>query len=187
MNYKPEIYWQERGKNYKAKEVDSELSLMLDRLMAHLPTNIKVVEVGSGYGRIYDFLKDYYDITLYDFVKSMRLKCKANTGVLPRYWDGKKLPCSTNQFDLLILFDVLLHVPEKDIESFIKETTRAAKYTYIATYFTGQPHSPPHVFEHDYYKLLNSYKILSDDTIKRPGKVNNTNYTAIRKHWLISK
>jgi len=188
MIYDPEKYWYERGVDYIAPgEEAEELEIQNLRGLSEkydlwcLP---KILEVGSGYGRIYKKLR--FDIgvdmifAMCDFVESMRYKCLRNTGVLPDYWDGNELPYNDDEFDLVISFSVLLHVLPERIEQVLREHVRVCnKYIFIATYFGGLGRLAPHCFEHDYKSLFEKVNLKIEDEKFFQG--------GIRGNWFLSK
>lgn len=171
MNYNPELYWEERGKNYVHTERIDEL-LFLESVVRLLPENASILDIGSGEGRVYSYLKKVNllqsrNYTMCDFSDSFRIKCFINTGITPHKWDGVKLPYNDNQFDLAISFSVMLHVPADKIDCFIKEHQRVSKnMIFIATWYEDNLNYTPEGFclHHDYYKLFeqNNLKILYD-------------------------
>ena len=199
MIYDPEKYWHDRGADYVAPgeqaeepEVKNFHELMYDH---DLFLYKKILEVGSGYGRIYDetepmirmfsaelgpFTKDGSKYTMCDFVESMRYKCLRNTGVLPDYWNGSELPYNNNEFDLVISFSVLLHVLPEKIEQILREHVRVCnKYIFIATYFGGLDRLAPHCFEHDYKNLFEKLNLkIEDEKFFQAG---------LRVNWLLNK
>lgn len=164
MVYNPEEYWSNRGVQYEApNEKEEELENLKNLILMH-PDIYNILDVGSGYGRVFNYLLNNFAINPFsyimcDFVESMRYKCLQNTNKLPDFWDGKILPYKDNEFDLIISFSVLLHVPTKDIELVFKEHARVVKqsgYIFIATYWGGLDKLAEHCFEHDYCELFNA-------------------------------
>ena len=185
MAYDPEKYWHTRGANYVAPgedaeqpEVDNLKELAVDNL-------VDILEVGSGYGRIYKELYPPLSLaatgfTMCDFVESMRYKCLRNTGILPDYWDGVELPYNDNEFDLVISFSVLLHIKPDKIEQALKEHVRVCKkHLFIATYFGGLDRLAPHCFEHDYKSMFEKMGLkIEDEKFFQSG---------LRVNWLLGK
>ena len=188
MTYDPEKYWHERGANYVAPgeeaekpEVENLKELIADNLL--YITN--VLEVGSGYGRIYNethppLSSKATEYSMCDFVESMRYKCLRNTDILPDYWDGNELPYNDNEFDLVISFSVLLHVKPDKIEQVLREHARVSKaHIFIATYFGGLDRLAPHCFEHDYKHLFDKLNLkIEDEKFFQSG---------LRVNWLLGK
>ncbi len=189
MAYDPENYWHERGANYVAPGEDAERPevenlIGIVRNYTEIPN---MLEVGSGYGRIYEDIRNElatcpiwattFDLsyTMCDFVESMRYKCLRNTGILPDYWDGNELPYNDNEFDLVISFSVLLHVTPDKIEQVLEEHVRVCKkHLFIATYFGGLDGLAPHCFEHDYKILFEKMglKIIDEKFFQAGLRVN---------------
>jgi len=184
MAYDPENYWDKRGEDYKGSgdvlvETDN-----LKKIVRHFTDgDAQFLEVGSGYGRIWIELSTMHpvppiDYSMCDFVDTMRLRCLRNTGNLPDYWNGKTLPYADNQFDFVISFSVLLHVPPCEIERVFAEHVRVCKkHFFIATYAGGLERLAEHCFEHDYKKLFEKYDLkIIDEKFFQDG---------LRANWLL--
>ncbi len=192
MNYIPEKYWHERGANYVAPGEDAEKPEVenLIRIVRNYTEIPNMLEVGSGYGRIYKDIRNElatcpiwaatFDLsyTMCDFVDSMRYKCLRNTEILPDYWDGNELPYDDNEFDLVISFSVLLHVTPDKIEQALKEHVRVCKkHLFIATYFGGLDRLAEYCFEHDYKSLFEKVGLeITDEKFFQAG---------LRVNWLL--
>jgi len=166
MNYKPKEYWEVRGENYQVSiDTSDELFFLMEIIRDGFqkPWNTQFLEIGSGYGRIYQYLSQFWPIdfnnfTMCDFVESMRRECLKSTGILPDYWNGKTLPYSNNQFDFVISFSLLLHVTPDMINQVFSEHIRVSKkHIFIATYAGGLEKTAAHCFEHDYEGLIKVY------------------------------
>ncbi len=183
--YLPQEYWEERGLCYAVNKEDYndevEIPVLDDLIKKHNLSDSKLLEVGSGYGRIYQVLgKKCSNFTMCDFSHSMRKECEKRTSILPDYWNGHKLPYPDNSFDLIILFSVLLHVPEKQIETFLSEICRVTReYIFIATYTGNLKILDTHVFKYDYHKLFKNHKLK----ITFEKIINN----GLRTNWLLKK
>jgi len=183
--YHPKPYWERRGVNYKVNteryNSDSEIPTLEGIIETYELYDSPLLEVGSGYGRIYQRVATICsNVTLCDFSNSMRKECERITGVLPDYWDGERLPYADGSFELVILFSVLLHVPPGNVEEFISEILRVTRqYIFIATYTGKSPHTAGHVFNHDYHKLFkkNGLRILLE---KKIGD-------GLRTNWLLGR
>jgi len=189
MTYIPHEYWHNRGAKYEAPgeikeapEVDNLKSLILEHSLLESP----ILEVGSGYGRIYQELNKMLFITkpieysMCDFVESMRYHCLRNTGKLPDLWDGKDLPYNDGEFELVISFSVLLHVTPDMIEQVLSEHKRVSRrFIFVATYAGGlDVPLAPHCFEHNYSAMF--YK-LGLEIVDFKAYQNG-----IRGNWLLS-
>lgn len=185
MIYNPRQYWEVRGYTYVAPDDKSEELQNLQNCIMQFCDNADILEVGSGYGKIYQFLTDYCKIDpsridFCDFVHSMRYKCKELTGRFPDYWDGQRFPYKNNDFSLVISFDVFLHVPLDNIDDFFKEHIRVCNgYIFIATYTGTANNLAPHCFRHDYIKLFreNNMNIIHEALFRN----------GIRTNWLLRK
>ena len=190
MTYNPVKYWHERGANYAAPGEDAEKPEVENLFMNinHNDLELKnILEIGSGYGRIYNLFLSHFGIvkgfetyTMCDFVESMRYKCLRNTDILPDYWDGNELPYNNNEFDLVVSFSVLLHVTPDKIEQVLKEHARVCKkHIFIATFFGGLDRLAPHCFEHDYKSLFEKLNLkIEDEKFFQAG---------LRVNWLLKK
>ena len=183
--YLPQKYWEQRGRCYAVNKEDYnddvEIPNLNDLIKKHNLYDSKILEVGSGYGRIYqESGKKCSNFTMCDFSHSMRRECEKRTGILPDYWNGHKLPYPDKSFDLIILFSVLLHVPEKQIETLFSEICRVTReYIFVATYTGNLKILDSHVFEYDYHKLFKNHELkISFEKI-----INN----GLRTNWLLKK
>ncbi len=187
MTYNPHKYWESRGHDYAGIEDDVELRYM-EKVLGELdlPRDAKIIEVGPGYGRIYNLLTSmgFKNVKMCDFVDSMIEKCFNHTGVRPDKWDAKTLPYKDKSFDMVVVFDVLLHVPPPRLRNFLKEIRRISSgLVYAASYEKGIPKLAPHVFEHDYPKHFKGLNTIKEKSFDRKGK----GFTATRKHWVLSE
>ncbi len=184
MAYNPKEYWNKRGAKYEAPaEKDDELENLKKIVCTVGEQSTKFFEVGSGYGRIWIELSTMHPIppinyTMCDFVNSMRHNCQQITGHLPDRWDGKTLPYADNQFDFVISFSVLLHVPPCDIENIIQEHVRVCrKNIFIATYAGGLEKLAEHCFEHKYKAIFEKLGLkIVDEKFFQDG---------LRVNWLL--
>ena len=182
MVYNPIQYWEERGTHYSGIDVPKELDLFYSTVKNVLKPGDKILEVGSGYGRIYSYLQQTdlcnLKFTMCDFVDSFIVECKKRTGIKPDKWDGVTLPYSDSEFNLVISFAVLLHVPYDSILNTIKEHARVGKYLFIDVWyeegFTGE--TTDHCFLHDYYNLFNTANLII---------LKEVMYSKTRRHWLL--
>ncbi len=184
MTYDPAEYWNERGRNYSVSvDTTPELKNLADLIVAH---NIKgkVLEVGSGYGRIYQYLADrgvitWEQFTMCDIANSMRYRCMDKTGILPDYWDGKQLPYEYDEFELVISFSVFLHVPPVNFWDVLLDHVRVCnRFFYIATYNGGDDGQlAKHCFQHDYTE---AFKRLTVEV-----KAADIFMDGLRVNWLL--
>ena len=153
--YDPKVYWQSRGYAYKA---DSDVRDPIDLAAFCANYDVKnILEVGSGYGRMYMGLKRLLNIPyeMCDIADSMIEECHRNTGIMAKKYDGITLPYEDKTIDCVISVNVALHVPPDKIEHFIAEHFRVAnRYVWIASGYHYKIPLRPHVFDHDMDKLL---------------------------------
>lgn len=176
--YDPKQYWEDRGQDYKVRtqyDVSGEID-NLKNLLSIYCADSNILEVGPGYGRIYNqLIQDFPDYTMVDFVNSMRRKCLKLTGVLSDYWDGKKLPYNDNDFQVIILFSVLLHIPPVKLYGFFQEMLRAcSKYIFIASSTGRSEKRSEHCFKHDYEELFKTsgVRIIDKKVFNGTRRVN---------------
>jgi SAM-dependent methyltransferase len=154
--------------------------------MSRVPT---ILDSGSGDGRLYPYLTSHVvdsEIHLCDIAAKPRTICHKNTGIWPEHWDGKELPYDSRQFDLVILFDVLLHVPPADLGDFFEEHIRVCKkYLFVATgYWKEWDRSSHWCFPHDYRKLFARTGVKIVDQAFWHGTKGTHRY---RANWLLRR
>jgi len=189
MAYNAKQYWQTRSATWNRGKRKDEHTHLVNFLNHYLPDTGTILDVGSGDGKIYLFLKedfgDFLDdrYTMCDFVDGMRQKCYDNTGMMPDKWDGKVLPYDDDSFDVVLSVSVWLHVPFDNIREVIAEHQRVAKnYIFVATWYDGGDKKVvgPHCFHHDYYRWFDE---LSLEVIEK----HKTRYgnSAKRRCWVL--
>ena len=188
MTYNAEKYWHDRGVDYSVSvDTSAEVSNLIVLSKKYLEPKNTILDIGSGYGRIFqEFQKhpiiDLNNYKMCDFVQSMRYNCFRKTGRLPDYWDGKELPYYTEEFDLVISFSVFLHVPPDMLEQVFDEHCRVCKkYMFVATYAGGPEGLAKHCFSHDYEELFYNCGLgleIIDEKYFMDGK---------RVNWLLKK
>ena len=178
MVYDPKKYWGKRGWTYQGQDVKDELKMLAKCVRRVQPESI--LEVGSGYGRIYrHFRQSGYTgpITLCDFVDSFRYHCEEVVGILPDRWDGQTLPYGDCSFDMVVSFSVLHHVPVADLGRVFSEHVRVLKnWFYIAVGLPRQ--SEGSNILHDYNPLFEKHKLR---IIKKRG------FKRRKIDWLLAK
>lgn len=162
--YDPKSYWESRGHAHTLMgEVTREELFQLVSWIAELRLSDKaIVEVGSGQGTTYNFLKTagvrFTNYKMIDFAQSCRYKCRQMTGVLPDGWNGVTLPYNEGSAELVIATDVLLHVPDRDIEPFVAEMSRVSSRFIVVSSYCGENGMRSedlafHLFIHNYEEL----------------------------------
>ena len=184
-NFNPHDYWQNRGITHGAtsipKKVKGEVETLATWIAVHSVKSI--LDIGSGWGRIYFYLKEQRladNYTMVDFVDSMREGCRRRTGILPDKWDGETLPYANDSFDLVLSVEVLLHVPPTDIGQMLAEHVRVSRrWLYIMTLGTCYAPLSEHCFWHDYLKLFSEAKLcVVDARFWQQG---------LHVHWILEK
>jgi SAM-dependent methyltransferase len=193
--YKPQEYWEDRGANYEVNTKDynsnTEILILESIIEKNNLSDSAILEVGSGYGRIFQEVgRKCSNYTMCDFSNSMRRECKLRTNILPDHWNGLKLPYPDNSFDLVILFSVLLHVPDEQINNLFSEICRVVKdYVFITTYTGNLKTLAAHCFKHDYQKLFkeNGLKVTFEKVINADLRTNFRTIWMVKKQPLLTK
>lgn len=179
MAYHPRTYWQWRGSECDAAECPDELDSLNGWLKSLKAEGI--LEVGSGWGRIYSQWRDLGldgSYTMCDFVESMLDGCQQATGIRPDEWNGKRLPYPNDAFDLVVSFSVFLHVPPIDIKAMLAEHVRVCgRWLFVASLDSYDDRLSPHCFIHDYELLFAELGL----------EVADKHQFDNRAHWLLRK
>ena len=181
--FDPRKYWQNRGTRYPVTtaRVETEMASLSAWIGKRQPQS--VLDVGSGWGRVYNYLTAQEitaSYTMVDFVDSMRQGCQGATGVLPDKWDGVTLPYADRAFGLVLSVDVLLHVPPADIGRVFAEHARVSRrWLYVITNGTVYKPLADHCFWHDYLRLFSEAKLyIAGARFWRRG---------MRVHWILER
>ena len=184
MTYTPKEYWELRGKNYRGAETEEELEYLYTTILSIQPQN--VLEVGSGYGRVFRFLNAKGicpDYEMCDIAESFIRKCKEYTHKPVKEWDGVTLPYPDNSFELVISYSVLLHVEKDKIIKFVEEHKRvSSRYIYVATWHDDSYNGPKenvHCIHHDYFQIFESIGLEIVKMI--PYHTNRKNFLLMKK------
>jgi ubiquinone/menaquinone biosynthesis C-methylase UbiE len=125
-----------------------EVTQTLNEILSHFEhkQKIKVLDIGCGAGRVYDFFKGYQvDYTGVDISKELIGIAKKS---YPRekfiVADATELPFQDNSFDLVFSIATIHHIPSKELrQKFIDEAYRVTKpggLVFIDTwYFWNKP------------------------------------------------
>ncbi len=188
-DYDPKTYWEERGKDYRVSvDTSAELRNLARLRLLQGWYSDQILEVGSGYGRIYEYLKSNGlfakgSYSMCDISQSMVDECLKRTGIRPRLCTETTLPFDDESFDWIISFSVMLHVPMTEIIPTFREHLRVCKkYFYIATYLDAKNvdcRLAKHCFLHDYRYIIDFFKleIVSEKLFMDGQRVN----------WLLKK
>jgi SAM-dependent methyltransferase len=171
--YESKSYWTDRGERYRDEHTKRTLReryaffLQERALLAYLRKLefASVLEVGCGYGRItrkvYDaFRKPTVALDLSPHqVENARRLCGARPIDL-RVGSIFSLPFPDESQDLVLVSEVLMHLPPAEITSALEEVLRVAKRHVVHVDWREEPYggfreagSPPYCFEHDYARL----------------------------------
>ena len=101
--------------------------LIIQAYKKYLKKDCRVLDVGSGNGIITKLLMDRFSIKVIGSdVKNYLIYDIPFIEI-----NGKELPFSNNEFDVVMLNDVLHHIPYHDQEKLISESARVAKRVLI--------------------------------------------------------
>lgn len=162
MDYRPVEYWNERGIWYEPNESMHGEFRDLGSFLFDLHEPV-ILESGSGNGRLYRIIQElglyFNDYYMCDISEVLANKCKWKTGRSVVVWDGHQLPFEDRLFDVVLLWNVLLHVPFDWIEQSVMEHCRVSKrFIYVSTADLPPNHSNGyHCFGHDYANLFNQF------------------------------
>jgi ubiquinone/menaquinone biosynthesis C-methylase UbiE len=184
MTYNPRDYWghpRRRLERFRRSLPRQERINLQHRLRELDPESI--LEVGAGWGRITRLIQslglaDRY--TCCDFTDYQRRECQEHTGILPDTWDGHTLPYEDGAFDLVLSFDVLLHVSPSNVADFLIEHARVARrWLFVAT-LDAKPDRElaAHCFVHDNEVL---FGLAGLDVL------NVRKFRHSRAHWVLVK
>jgi len=172
-SYDAKWWWTFRGKDYQEGNYEEELEYLYDAVK----DETSVLEIGSGSGMAYEYLKHKgMDLTTYrmcDISETFLDACEERVGARPDLWDGKKLPYTDKSFDTVVLFNVLLHVDPSNLYNFVGECVRVAKkFIFIST--AQRTRTGVTIFGHDHEKLFNHFnlKVLFEKRAKKSDRRN---------------
>lgn len=159
--YCPELYWDGRARAghvthpSRVQQTEEETRWMLETLQGWNFSG-RVLDVGSGTGRLTKRLSELPGVSRYsacDISDQMRKECLNKTGVLPDKWGGKKLPYRDQDFDLVVSFDVMLHVMPELLGEVWDEHVRVTKrFLFVATSVCDVRST--HCFRHVYVPMI---------------------------------
>lgn len=189
--YDPRQYWQQRGLAYYVRQDSADeleaIRLMLERLQ---PANI--LEVGSGWGRMYQHLAKHSssiasNFRMCDFVESMLDGCEQKTGIRPDLWDGQTLPYADDSFDVVLSIAVLQHVPPANLDGIFAEHVRVSRqWLYVTALIRGAGKRVVTTWGHRYGSLFTGLVDVVEMTRWHGGKQIIKGEWG-RAHWLLRK
>jgi SAM-dependent methyltransferase len=171
MNPEQRQYWEDKaikqyqtGK-YEVYRADTDEWINIQGIIENIlegQKKIKVLDVGSGYGQIFNHLRKAIpaiekDYRMLDITPSMADVCEANTGVRPRLYNGEKLPYKDQSFDLVISFSIMLHMPFQQAIDHLLECLRVGKMVFIASWSDQETKKnlKPYNYNHFYPAVFN--------------------------------
>ena len=161
--YKPKKFWNQRALNRPNREWDGQVMRVAEWVKPLLKVDSKVLDVGSGGGRLWKTFKQWNIPALIypcDISTEMAKIHFKNTGIRPTIWDGKTIPFKDEMFDLTVCHLFFLHVRPELIERVWNECVRVTKKYWFLTINIGTGEKrQPHCFVHDYLSLLWKTKI----------------------------
>jgi len=140
-NYYEEIYSTEMSSRYKNEGdigIYYRLPKFIELFYINFPSidSLKLLEIGSGLGEIYDLIREKYNgqdfsFTLTEYSKSavQHMKNKYGNSVDVFEADACNLPFSDEEFDIVCSFDVMHHV--SDPQKMAKEILRVSKNAFF--------------------------------------------------------
>jgi len=127
-----------------------------------------VCEMGAGYGRWFGLYSEYPDkcFVAADFVEWALLLAAKNKPENVVLWQAdvtKRLPWNDNTFHMVILVEVLQHIPATNIKWAVSEIARIAEKQVVVMDFYDKPENQhilaKHCWQHDYPKLFAGLKL----------------------------
>lgn len=103
-------FWQNQGREYE----DLAERLALRKLLP--PTGERLLEIGTGFGRLVDMYQGYRQIVLLDYSRSLLQEARERLGVTPKYiysvGNVYRLPFDAAQFDTVCMIRVIHHLAD---------------------------------------------------------------------------
>jgi SAM-dependent methyltransferase len=171
--YRPSEYWIEQGKTYQdrfkyTKEFKLQERKLIDYMRGIFPPFSSVLEVGCGFGRITKLLLSQFpnirkytamDISPHQ-IKNAREYVKGVRGDIDIEFIVSEIKSLqvTEQYDLVIAAEVLLHILPSEITDIIAKLVGLSSHHIInVDYYQEKEVSlAPHNFLHQYEKIYNA-------------------------------
>lgn len=155
-------YWGNR-KDPNSSISKSTAHLQIEWTKNFLKKQDKVLDYGPGNLRTLDLYKNLDEISFYDisplYKDTVEKKCASNNILIKDYIIDNsgviKTPFKTNEFDVVICFEVFLHSPDTEIVELINELSRIGKKVIVSTWYEeGNYIHSNHCWTRDYKKIL---------------------------------
>jgi SAM-dependent methyltransferase len=200
--YNPEKFWEDYGKIYrntfskdkKDKESGNSVNLNVDMIASRVfniqrdyeNKDIKVLEIGCGFGRILPNvllgcnLSKIYGVehspTMIEDSKNYLKNFDKAGDIEIRLGKAQQLPYEDKSFDLSYTHVCLTHIPPKDIPAVTKEISRVTKgwIIHVERFSFPYEHPNPHRWSHllvPYYLDL-GWEVVENSPIHETHKTN---------------
>jgi SAM-dependent methyltransferase len=148
--YKSKEYWNTRKKPNKYNHIMQYEAL---EVLPFVKDVKSVLDFGCGIGRTMPLYIDK-DVTGLDFSSIYKDRIDKKVNHIIHDVHDSDLPFTEDHFDCGVLIKVLLHANTKEAERIISEVGRVCKKVLIISYNGTSKGLAPHVFKHDYKKLI---------------------------------
>jgi trans-aconitate methyltransferase len=168
LGYNYSKYWKKSGKSYAKKFKYTELFYVQEKLLLQELRKLEfksVFELGCGFGRITELIKDNFDVPDYDAIDISKHQIKnANVpGVNFEVADFNEYS-PQRQYDLVIASEILMHIPPHMIEKFTaKYLSMSKKYNINIDVYGKWENLAEHNFVHPYMRLFKNYETEAID------------------------
>lgn len=141
-NYKKELYWgsrKEPNNNSCIARTPKHISLV----RPYLDSGLNILEYGAGVGRmveLYESEVSFYDISQI-YKDRLISKCEEKGLKVKQYVIDQSGEIKTvfkdKEFDVVCVFEVLLHSPPSEIKDLMRELSRIGKRVMVITWYEG--------------------------------------------------
>lgn len=127
-----------------------------------ISSNSKILEIGFGNGAFLGFAREHnYNIEGVEVIDELLYRAKENNYIV--YKDLQEIK-STSKYNLIVLLDVLEHIPKEDITNFLKQLSNLLALNGAVILRVPNGSSP--------FGLTNQYGDLTHCTIITPERMN---------------
>lgn len=166
--YDPKTYWEHRSRT-RGYEKYTIVRPTEDKLISKVINNYNIkslVEIGVGTGRFFPIYKRYNLEVIGCDISEKFIEIANNLGFNYQLilYSKTTIPIEDSKSDIVLSSEMLLHVPEKDIEEVFKEHIRISKkYILIIVSHNAEgkklPFSNVTDFDHNYEELIKKYNL----------------------------